>query len=322
MDVGVRRIHPDKRSEISSFEEFLRHRQESEDTFWIDITAPSSAELNELLSPLELHPLILERCVDAAASSGLLHVGNCVLVQLALQVNWDDPERRLISIVCLQRSIVTVHAERLSPLETLPEDLPALLGHHRLSTSAILYVMLDRVIDGSMELGLAARREVDELETAMQAEIESEQIGGTILALKRMAAHLEITLEEQHRCLTALLAMETEAFSAEGVRHYFRDAISHLEHSLRYVQGIEARLAELHQRYLLVLQGRTNDRLKILTILSAVFMPLTLITGIYGMNFHNMPEIDLPYGYPVTLVVMLGLAGGLLWFFYRRGWFD
>jgi len=322
MDVRVRRIHPDKRSEISSFEEFLRHRQESEDSFWIDITAPSSAELNELLSPLELHPLILERCVDAAASSGVLHVGNCVLVQLALQANWDDPERRLISIACLPRSILTVHAERLSPLETLPVDLPALLGHHRLSTSAILYVMLDRVIDESVELGLAARRAVDELETAMQAEIESEQIGRTILALKRLAAHLEITLEEQHRCLTALLSMETEAFSAEGIRHYFRDAISHLEHSLRYVQSIEARLAELHQQYQLVLQGRTNDRLKILTILSAVFMPLTLITGIYGMNFHDMPEIDLPYGYPVTLVVMLGLAGGLLWFFYRRGWFD
>jgi len=322
MDVRVRRVHPDKRSEISLFEEFLRHRQESEDAFWIDVAGPSSAELKQLLSPLELHPLILERCVDAAASSGVFHVGNCVLVQLALQANWEDPERQLISIVCLPRSIVTVHAEPLSSLETLPADFPALLGRHRLSTSAILYVMLDRMIDGSVELGLAARRAVDELEAAMQAEIESEQIGGTILALKRMAAHLEITLEEQHRCLSALLSMETEAFSAEGVRHYFRDAISHLEHSLRYVESIEARLAELHQQYLLVLQGRTNDRLKILTILSAVFMPLTLITGIYGMNFRHMPEIDLPYGYPVTLVVMLGLAGGLLWFFYRRGWFD
>jgi magnesium transporter len=322
MDVRVCRIRPDKQSEISSFEEFLRHRKESEDSFWIDVTAPSSAELVELLSPLEFHPLILERCGDTAALSGVLHVGGCVLVQFALQMKWDDPERRLISIVCLPRSIVTVHAERLSALETLSGDLPALLGHHRLSTSAILYVMLDRVIDGSVEQGLEARRAVDELETAMRAEVESDEIGGTILELKRMAAHLEITLEEQHRCLTALLSMETEAFSAEGVRHYFRDAISHLEHSLRYVQSIEARLSELHQQYLLVLQGRTNDRLKILTILSAVFMPLSLIASIYGMNFRHMPEIDLPYGYPVTLVVMLGLAGGLLWFFYRRGWFD
>jgi len=322
MDVRVRRIHPDKRSKISSFDEFLRYRKESEGSFWIDVTAPSSAELMELLSPLEFHPLILERCGDAAASSGVLHVGNCVLVQCALQTKWDDPERRLISIVCLPSSIITVHAQRLSPLETLPADLPALLGHHRLSTSAILYVMLDRVIDGSVELGLEARRSVDELEAAMRDEVESGQVGGTILGRKRMATHLEITLEEQHRCLTALLSMETEAFSAEGVRHYFRDAISHLEHSLRYVQSIEARLAELHQQYLLVLQGRTNDRLKILTILSAVFMPLMLITSIYGMNFRDMPELDLPYGYPVTLIVMLGLVGGLLWFFYRRGWFD
>jgi Mg2+ and Co2+ transporter CorA len=63
MDVRARRIHPDKRSEVSSFEEFLRHREESEGFFWIDVTAPPSAELTELLYPLACHPLILERCV-------------------------------------------------------------------------------------------------------------------------------------------------------------------------------------------------------------------------------------------------------------------
>jgi magnesium transporter len=178
------------------------------------------------------------------------------------------------------------------------------------------------LIDGSVELGLEARRAVDKLESAMRAEAETEQVGSTILALKRRTAHLEITLEEQHRCLISLLSLETESFSINGLRHYFRDAISHVEHTLRYVEGIETRLSELHQQHLLVLQGRTSERLKVLTILSAVFMPLMLITSIYGMNFRNMPGLVSPYGYLFTLVVMLGLAGGLLWYFYSRDWFD
>lgn len=322
MNLRVRRILADKRSQTSSFEEFLRDRDESEEFFWIDVEAPSSAELIELLSPLELHPLVLERCVGSVDSSGVLHLGNCVLVQFALQMKWDDCARRPISIICLPKSIVTLHAECLPLLEKLPADLPALLGHHRLDTSSILYVTLDRVIDDSVELGLEARRAVDRLEGVMRGEAEADGVGGRILELKRMAAHLEITLEEQHRCLVALLPLETEAFSVEGLRHYFRDVISHVEHTLRYVERIETRLAELHQQHLLVLQGRTSERLKILTILSAVFMPLTLITSIYGMNFRNMPEIASPYGYPLTLAVMAVVAGGLLWFFYSRGWFD
>jgi Mg2+ and Co2+ transporter CorA len=130
--------------------------------------------------------------------------------------------------------LVTVHGGHHSALEALPGDISARLGHHRLGSSALLWVILEPMIDGSVELGIEARRAVDELEETMRAEVESDQIGATIM----------------------------------------------------------------------------------------VFTPLTLVTSIYGMNFRYMPELASPYGYPLTLVVMLALAGGLLWFFYSRGWFD
>jgi len=70
-----------------------------------------------------------------------------------------------------------------------------------------------------------------------------------------------------------------------------------------------------------LLQDRTNSRLRLLTILSAIFMPLTLIAGIYGMNFKHMPELSWRYGYPAAVGAMLLLAVGLMLYFYRRGWF-
>ena len=68
-----------------------------------------------------------------------------------------------------------------------------------------------------------------------------------------------------------------------------------------------------------------NEVMKVLTIIATIFMPLTFIVGVYGMNFDtaqagNMPELGLPYAYPVLWVVMLAMAGGMMWFFHRMGW--
>jgi magnesium transporter len=318
----VWRIGGDRRLEAVPLEEFHRSCQDPESCLWVDIAEPTPLELEKVFGIVQLHPLALERCLDPLASSGALLFENHVLVQVARQQTWADLGRRLLSIVCLPGAIVTIHPTSLSVIESIGQDLPVLLGHHRSSPSSLTYLILDRLVDASVEQALEARRRVDELEETLDGPLEVDQIGEAILGTKRKTAHLEITLEEQHRCLTALMAVESEAFSVDGLRHYFRDTISHVEHSLRYVEAIEARLAELHQQHLLVLQDRTSSRLKLLTILSAVFMPLTLITGIYGMNFRDMPELGSAYGYPLVLVVMLSVAGGLLWFFYRKGWFD
>ena len=110
-------------------------------------------------------------------------------------------------------------------------------------------------------------------------------------------------------------------FDIRDFREYFHESLAHLEYALRSVGRQEARLAELHQHYLLTLQDKTNKRIRLLTIISAIFMPLTLIAGIYGMNFQNIPELTWSYGYPVVIALMFALAAVLLWMFYRKGWF-
>ena len=86
-------------------------------------------------------------------------------------------------------------------------------------------------------------------------------------------------------------------------------------------QRFEGQISELYQQYELIQQNKMNNRLQILTVISAVFLPLTLLAGIYGMNFDNMPELHLSYGYPAVLVLMMIVAVVLLAVFYIRGWF-
>ena len=141
------------------------------------------------------------------------------------------------------------------------------------------------------------------------------------MTLKKLVAHLSIIFEEQHHCITTLQTIESEFFDISAFREYFRDSLANLEYTIRSAGRQQAHLSGLHQHYLLTLQDRTNKRLRLLTIISAVFMPLTLIAGIYGMNFLNMPKLKWNYGYPIIIVIMFSLAGLLLWMFYRKGWF-
>jgi len=129
------------------------------------------------------------------------------------------------------------------------------------------------------------------------------------------------TFEDQRYCLTTLGTVESEVLDITDLREYFRDSLGHLEYALRSVGRQQAHLSELHQHYLLTLQDKVNKRLRLLTIISAVFLPLTLIAGIYGMNFRHMPELTWRYGYPLVIAVMLAFTGVLLWVFHRKGWF-
>ena len=88
------------------------------------------------------------------------------------------------------------------------------------------------------------------------------------------------------------------------------------------INRIESRLKDLTDHYHIFLQGKSNSRLKVLTIISAVFLPATLLAGIYGMNFERMPGVTAPYGFLATLGGMLFLLIGLLVWFGRQGWFN
>jgi magnesium transporter len=71
-----------------------------------------------------------------------------------------------------------------------------------------------------------------------------------------------------------------------------------------------------------MLQEKSNKRINFLTVIQSIFVPLTLIAGIYGMNFINMPELEYKYGYFIIIGVLVLVASGFLWYFYKHGWFD
>ena len=320
MNLKVFYLNENKYLEPSSQKVFLASCRDGRSCFWIDIENPDSTSLSEFLSSQELHPLVLEGCTDPAITSHVAPYQQSLFIKLPTQFAWDSSDQSFLSIICLPQAVITVHENSIPALEGLATEFSGALRFHSLSTSAILYQILDRLVDEDMALILESRRKIEDLEEAMDQETDSLQIE-QILRFKRIAARLAIIIEGQRYCLTTLETIESETFDISNLREYFRDSLAHLEYALRSAGRQQSRLSELHQHYLLTLQDKVNKRLRLLTILSAVFTPLTLIAGIYGMNFRYMPELTWRCGYPLVILFMFAFTGVLLWIFSRKGWF-
>ena len=320
MDVKVFHLNKNRYLETTSVATFLASCGDGEPFYWVDIENSDPTTLEEFLSRLQLHPLILEGCLEPTTGSQVSPYEQSLFIKLPTQLVWEDLDQSFLSIICFAHSIITIHDSSIRALDGITKDFSGAVRFHTLSTSAIVYQILDRLIDEDMASVLKSRREIESIEEAIDHEAESVQID-QVLALKRRVARLSITFEDQRYCAIALQTVESEVFDITDFREYFRDTLAHLESALRSVGRQQAHLAELHQHYLLSLQDKTNKRLRLLTIISAIFMPLTLITGIYGMNFRNMPELTWPYGYPLVIAAMFALAAVLFCLFYRKGWF-
>jgi magnesium transporter len=129
-----------------------------------------------------------------------------------------------------------------------------------------------------------------------------------------------------HRDAVAELAREPNRLISEETRLYFRDCYDHTVQIIDLVETCREQCSDLRDYYLSMVNNRMSEVMKVLTIIATIFIPLGFIAGLYGMNFDpsvskwNMPELRWHHGYPFALAVMAAVAGGLLLFFWRRGW--
>ncbi len=211
------------------------------------------------------------------------------------------------------------------PFEPLRERVRHGVGRVRQAGADYLaYSLLDAVIDGYFPVleGLGERLEALEDEILVRAErhtvSEVHEVKRELLMLRRATWPLREALNTLIRDECPLIAAET--------RVYLRDCYDHVVRIIDFVETYRELGADLTDLYLSSISQRLNEIMKVLTMIATIFIPLTLISGIYGMNFNtqasplNMPELNWVFGYPFALLLMALIAGGLLLWFRRRGW--
>ena len=138
------------------------------------------------------------------------------------------------------------------------------------------------------------------------------EIKGTLLRLRRAVA-------PQREAVNSMIRDQCE-FMGDSVRVYLRDTYDHIVQTSEAVESARELVSGLMNTYLSVVSNRMNEVMKTLTIIASIFIPVTFLAGLYGMNFEHMPELHFRWGYPVLIAVMVIMGIGMLVYFRRKGW--
>ena len=270
------------------------------------------------LANLGLDPGLLELMRIGDAETSVLPLVESMYFAYSVPAEDDAGTPAHFGCLCLDRLVVTLHEQPArSPLR---EQIP--FAKLRLQKATVAGVVCALAHVQSMRLRrdvVGLRREGDALVYRMDSDPEAVP-PGEVLALKRRVLTLGGLADEQLAVLEALKVSSKPPLPLGLFAESIQIAIGISRATERDIDRLDRRLTGLQQRYEAMEQDKTNHRLGLLTILSAIFMPLTLIVGLYGMNFDVMPELHFRYGYPLTLAAMALTAGGLYWYFQSRGW--
>ncbi|MEC9339908.1 MAG: magnesium/cobalt transporter CorA, partial [Pseudomonadota bacterium] len=188
----------------------------------------------------------------------------------------------------------------------------------------LTYALLDAVVDSGFPVLEACGERLEVLEAAVSSGSRDVQVTD-IHRIKRELLDLRRTVWPQREMVSAL-AREPTAYISDQTRIYLRDCYDHTVQLMDLLETYREIASSLIDLYLSSVNARMNEIMKVLTIIATLFMPLSFVASLYGMNFDrtvspwNMPELGWALGYPFILVLMLAMAFGMLWFFLRRGW--
>jgi len=182
----------------------------------------------------------------------------------------------------------------------------------------LAYALLDNLIDAYFPILEVYGERIEALETEVITRCEADLIA-RIHHLKREMLVLRRAIWPHREAVNTLLREESPLISAE-TRIHLRDCYDHIIQVLDMVETYRELASGLLDVYLSQVSNRMNEVMKVLTIFAAIFIPLTFMAGLYGMNFTHMPELNWIWSYPALLLAMAMVAGGLLLFFRRRGW--
>ena len=293
---------------------------------WLQVVGHDPVQLAQL-GALGVHQLVLEDMLNIGQRPKVEDYASYLFIVVdVLRHNGEGRlEEEQVSVLLTDRLVVTVQERETPLLKPIVERLGSGRGRIRSGGSDYLaYAIVDVLVDHYFPVldGISERLEV--LEDALLDRPSVDTLHGVhevkqdLLRLRKATWPL--------REMVGALSRSDSHLVQEGNRLWFRDVYDHTVQIMDIVETFRDMTGGLLDLYLSSVSNRMNEIMKVLTIMSTIFIPLTFIAGIYGMNFDtdasplNMPELHWYLGYPFALALMVGVGLALVWMFRRRGW--
>ena len=309
--------------------ETCRHYLESPNLTWLHVQGyPSQELLHALGEAYELHPLALEDVINTGQRTKAESYDDQYFIVMNRPIETEDGIRaEQISLFLGDRYVVSIHHgdEDILGLvrQRLRADPPRRI--RKRGPDYLLYALLDAIVDHAFPLLEAYGEQIEALEQSI-FENPTRNTLDVIHRIKRSLLLLRRILWPQREILSTLVR-DDHILIQDETKIFLRDCYDHTIQIMELVESYREMASSLLDVYLSSLSNRMNEVMKVLTIIATIFIPLSFIAGIYGMNFDtelspwNMPELSSYFGYPVLWLIMIGIACTMLVFFKRNGWF-
>jgi magnesium transporter len=308
--------------DLSTELEVLRAAAEPGQFLWIGLKDPTDGEFALVNAELHLHPLAVEDAVKGNQRPKVELYDNTIFVVLKTLRYVDetsDIETGEVMLFVGDRFVVTVRRGEANPLQGVRHRLeasPELLAH---GPVAVLHAVMDSIVDNYISIDTELETDLDEIEEAVfsaSRQVDSAAIyrlKREVLEFKRAAVPLAVPLKLLHDGSRSPLP-------SKEVRLLLRDVADHLLRVIDHVESYDRLLTDILNAHLAQISVQQNSDMRRISAWVAIAAVPTMIAGVYGMNFDNMPELHWRYGYFAVLLLMAGICLGLYRAFRRSGW--
>lgn len=289
---------------------------------WIDVQGfGDDAMLHRLCDIFELHPLALEDAINVPQQPKS-EIYNHFYLYVTRMVRLGEHREicsEQVSIFLGENYVLTLqekYGDVFDPVRRRIRQSEGMIRGH--GSDYLTYALIDAMLDGYYPVIEMLGDRLHELEEEI---LERPSPAGMrrIHSIRRDLLGLRRGVWPQRDALSTLIREESDLVSPM-VREYLRDCYDHAVQASDSVETYRELAASLMDIYLSSMSQRTNEVMKLLTIMTSIFIPLSFIAGIYGMNFDYMPALHMRWAYPVLLLVMFAIAVGMLWIFHLKGW--
>lgn len=304
----------------------------SDSVSWINVLGlGNQTSWEQMAKVFQIHPLSLEDVVNVPQRPKIIHDKNQIIIitwMVRISSDLEELEKEQVSIILGEKHLITVQENReydcLKPVRQRIKNNQGIIRKQKVDYLA--YSLLDTIIDGFFPVleEYGERIEILEDEVVINPNHQTMQ---KIYQLRRELLTLRRTIWSLRDAINILIRDGNNLINPD-VLVYFRDCYEHTIQLRDIVETYRDLASDLMNIYLSSVSNKMNEVMKLLTVISSIFIPLTFIAGVYGMNFNpeksslNMPELDWYYGYPLCLLVMFITAVCLIYFFWQKGWFN
>ncbi len=299
---------------------------------WVDMLGLGNKETwRQMGEVFNLHLMTQEDVVNVPQRPKVVDYEDHILIiawMVMIKPNSDNFHKEQVSLILGKHYLLTVQEEPdydcFGPVRDRIRKGQGTIRRH--GADYLAYTLLDSIIDGFFPVLEVYGERIEELEDEVVVNPTRKTLE-KIYKIRRELLTLRRAIWPQRDAINVLIRDTSDLISPE-VRIYLRDCYDHTVQVMDMVETYRELSSGLMDVYLSSVGNKMNEIMKLLTVISSIFIPLTFVAGVYGMNFNtekspwNMPELNWYLGYPLCLGLMAAIASGLVYFFWRRGWFD